>query len=119
MTTYYVVFHDSNEVVNLEEMMENIIDSADDATADAGAHEDEGNGNQSTQPLEINLYKIYGNKMIGEIDFNELKLVNNEVKAWIIVDGTNINYPVVQTVNNDYYLNHNINKKRTSNGGHL
>ena len=67
-------------------------------------------------PLETNLYKIYGNKSIQEINFNELRSVNSDVKAWIIVDGTNINYPVVQTSNNDYYLKYNIKKKKTTNG---
>ncbi len=58
--------------------------------------------------METNLYKKYGNTKIENINFSELHEVNNEVVAWLIVDGTNVNYPIVQTVDNDYYLNHNI-----------
>ena len=51
-----------------------------------------------------------------DVDFKELKKVNSDIKGWIQVSGTNINYPFVQTTNNDYYLNHSINKKKNSGG---
>ena len=40
------------------------------------------------------------------VNFGELKEKNPDTVAWIQVSGTNINYPVVQTDNNDYYLTH-------------
>lgn len=43
-------------------------------------------------------------------NFNELKKKNKDTVGWIKVEGTNINYPVVQTINNDYYLNHSYDK---------
>ena len=49
------------------------------------------------------------------VDFSELKKINSETVGWIQVNGTNINYPFVQTDNNDYYLNHSFDK--SSNGG--
>ena len=63
-----------------------------------------------------NLYQQYGMTDIRDINFNELKATNPDVKLWIMVDGTNINYPVVQTDNNDYYLKHNILKRRSTDG---
>ena len=45
------------------------------------------------------------------VDFNELKKKNSDTVAWINVNNTNINYPVVQTDNNDYYLNHSYDKE--------
>ena len=33
-----------------------------------------------------------------------------------MVDGTNINYPIVQTTDNDFYLNHNILKRYSTDG---
>lgn len=39
-----------------------------------------------------------------EIDFNVLKSKNKDIVAWIYSEGTPINYPIAQTVNNDYYL---------------
>ena len=40
------------------------------------------------------------------VDFNELKKKNADTVAWINVNNTNINYPIVQTDNNDFYLDH-------------
>ena len=40
------------------------------------------------------------------VDFNSLKETNSDTVGWIFVDGTNINYPVVQASNNEYYLTH-------------
>ena len=44
------------------------------------------------------------------VDFNELLKKNFDTVGWIKVNGTNINYPVVQTDNNDYYLTHAYDK---------
>ena len=46
----------------------------------------------------------------------EIKAINEDIIGWLIVDNTNINYPVVQTNNNEYYLNHNLYKKYSSAG---
>ena len=62
------------------------------------------------------LFKHYGNMQLNQIDFNSLKNTNSDVVGWIIVDGTNINYPVVKTQDNDYYLNHNFNHNDDSTG---
>lgn len=45
-----------------------------------------------------------------EVDFNELLNKNSDTVGWIQVNGTNINYPVVQTIDNSYYLNHAYDK---------
>lgn len=50
-----------------------------------------------------------------DVDFNELKSINNETKGWIQINGTNVNYPFVQAKDNDYYLNHSFDE--SSNGG--
>lgn len=39
-------------------------------------------------------------------DFTNLKQTNNNTAGWINVPGTSINYPYVQTDNNDFYLHH-------------
>lgn len=51
-----------------------------------------------------------------DVDFDELKKINNQTKGWIKVNGTNINYPFVQTSNNKYYLNHSFDKSYNSAG---
>ena len=45
-----------------------------------------------------------------KIDFKELKKINSDVIAWIKVDGINIEFPVVQTKDNNYYLTHSLDK---------
>ena len=44
------------------------------------------------------------------VDFNELVKKNSDTVAWIKVNNTNINYPIVQTSNNDYYLTRSYDK---------
>ena len=51
-----------------------------------------------------------------DVDFNNLISKNNDTVAFIHMDNTNINYPVVQTDNNDYYLNHAFDKTKNSAG---
>ena len=114
ISTIYVVFYDSNKVVNLKEMEPEKEEVVEEVVQEKV--EEEEKVEEKKPQLETNLYKIYGNKSINEINFNELRGINSDVKAWIIVDGTNINYPVVQTNNNDYYLKYNIKKKKTTNG---
>lgn len=74
--------------------------------------EDNENTELINQPDDKNSdYWYYIKFPLINVDFNELKKKNNETVAWINVNNTNINYPVVQTDNNDFYLNHSYNKE--------
>ena len=50
------------------------------------------------------------------VNFKDLKKINNDTVGWIQVNGTNINYPFVQTNDNTYYLKKDFNKKYNSAG---
>ena len=50
------------------------------------------------------------------IDFEALKKQNSETVAWLKVNNTKIEYPVVKTKNNDYYLTHSFDKSENSAG---
>jgi len=50
------------------------------------------------------------------INFKELKKINNDIVAWIEIEGTNVNYPIVQGKDNSFYLNHNFERKYNSLG---
>lgn len=62
-----------------------------------------------------NPYWDYINMNMINVDFNGLKRTNPDVVGWLKVNGTNINYPFVQSSDNDYYLTHSFNK--SYNGG--
>ena len=61
-------------------------------------------------------YWDYIKMNLMDVDFSELRKINSDVKGWVQLNGTNINYPFVQTTNNDYYLTHSINKQKNSAG---
>lgn len=46
----------------------------------------------------------------------ELQQENTDVKGWVCIEDTKINYPILQTTNNDYYLTHNYKKEKSSYG---
>lgn len=71
---------------------------------------------ETITPTDYNLYKKYEKYNWRDISFDDLKKVNSDVVAWIMVDGTHVNYPVVKTNDNDYYLNHDITKNLKGSG---
>ena len=62
---------------------------------------------------ESDYYKYLKLPLIS-VDFTELVNKNKDTVGFIKVNGTNINYPIVQASDNDYYLTHAFDK--TSNG---
>lgn len=61
-------------------------------------------------------YWYYTKQKLMSVDFTELKKINNDTIGWIQLQGTNINYPVVQTTDNSYYLSHSYNKENNTAG---
>lgn len=53
-----------------------------------------------------------------QVDFSELMLYYPDIVGWLYCPGTSINYPVVQTDNNEYYL-HRLPNGKESAGGSL
>lgn len=58
----------------------------------------------------FNPYWDYIQMNLLDVDFSELKKINDSTKGWIQVNGTTINYPFVQALDNDYYLKHSFDK---------
>jgi len=55
-------------------------------------------------------YWEYTKMELINVNFSKLKNINSNTVGWIQVNGTNINYPFVQTKNNAYYLDHSFDK---------
>ncbi len=49
-------------------------------------------------------------------EYEALYNKNKRLIGWLEIDGTNIDYPVMQTTNNEYYLDHNYNQEYDKNG---
>ena len=47
------------------------------------------------------------------LKLEELRQQNSDIVAWIEIENTNINYPVLQGTDNNFYFNHNYEKKYT------
>ena len=92
---------------------------ADDVVKDTKIKEKKDNNNtENVNPPEdiSNDYWDYIKMNLLEVDFNELLKKNPDTVGWIEVKGTNINYPIVQTTDNSYYLTHAFDKTKNEAG---
>ena len=62
------------------------------------------------------VYWNYTNIPFLEVDFKDLMKENEDTVAWLQVGGTKIDYPVVQTNDNEYYLIHSFDKTKSKAG---
>ena len=49
-------------------------------------------------------------------EYKNLLNKNKKLIGWVKIDDTNIDYPVMQTSDNEYYLTHNLNQENDRNG---
>lgn len=72
--------------------------------------------NDEEEDSTNNTSKPTSTKYQFEKVFAKLKKINNETVGFLTVNGTNINYPIVQHNDNSYYLKRDIYKKKSSMG---
>jgi sortase B len=70
----------------------------------------------TTKEYSVNI--VHEDKTIPPVlkKYEKLYQKNKKLVGWIKIEGTNIDYPVMQTVNNEYYLDHNYNQEYDKNG---
>ena len=105
----YSWYNDNKEVDNI----------SDDVLKNTKVKEKKDNNNtENVNPPDgiSNDYWDYIKINLLEVDFNELLRKNPDTVGWIEVKGTNINYPIVQTTDNSYYLTHAFDKTKNEAG---
>jgi sortase B len=71
---------------------------------------------QEEEIPKSNPYWDYIYMPLINVDFNELKALNSDTVGWIKVEGTIINYPFVQSKDNNYYLRRSYDKTYNTGG---
>ncbi len=64
---------------------------------------------------DLNISEEEEEKIINE-SILALKNMNEDTVGWLKLNNTNIDYPVVQSNDNNYYLKHNYNKEKDNSG---
>lgn len=110
---------ESTEIIEKEEKeeKEDISDNTpsgdENPSSEENASSNNGGGNAVYYP---NDYWDYMSVPFMEVNFNQLIEKNADTVGWIKVDGTKVNYPIVQTTDNSYYLSHAFNKSNNVGG---
>ena len=99
---------DNKKINDLEEEIEEIVDIKE--------IEEEGEVINPPEPEVESDYWYYVKVPFQDVDFTQLLEKNPDTIGYINVRGTNINYPIVQTTNNDYYLTHAFDKSKNDAG---
>lgn len=72
--------------------------------------------NNILNTIEIEETKNVEEKNEKILKLEELKKKNEEIVAWLEIEGTNISYPILQSKDNKFYLTHNYKKEKSSSG---
>ena len=66
--------------------------------------------------IKVDETQITETKTEKMLQLEELKKQNNDIVAWLEIPNTKINYPVLQTSDNEYYMKHNYKKEKSGDG---
>lgn len=56
------------------------------------------------------------NMSLVDVDFTEMLQKNSDVIGWLKIDAIGLDYPIVKSSDNDFYLNHDLAKKSNAAG---
>ena len=99
-STIYILLNNKESEENVERISQRIEDKISEDNFKKEAEPDD-------TPVEVD-------PMLPKM--KSLLELNSDTVGWLTVPGTNIDYPVVKTTNNDFYLDHNFEKQKDYNG---
>lgn len=117
---YYVQYIDQNKIDKQINELNNILEMAeeyhsiDDNVTDIDYIDDTKPNTTTTTKKKSNYVSAYYTNY-SQV-FDKLLKKNKDTVAWLTVNNTKINYPVVQGKTNSYYLNRDFNKRKNSMG---
>ncbi|MBE6147911.1 MAG: class B sortase [Firmicutes bacterium] len=119
-TQLFIWSKDNKEIISLEKEIEKIIEL--EPTTEQGIlinppEEDISiENNEQQPPAYVSDYWYYVTFPFYNVNFENLIEKNSDTVAYIHINNTNVNYPVVQTTDNDFYLNHAFDKRENGAG---
>lgn len=66
--------------------------------------------------VNVDSTKVTEQKTERMLQLEELQKENSEIIGWLEIEGTNINYPVLQGTDNEFYMKNNYKKEKSKNG---
>ena len=109
LTIFFIKSKDQSDTINLSNSIDNInnvvnSDNSNEISSDSNKEE------ALEYEKEESLYITYKNS------YSKLVEENSDTVGWLTVNGTSINYPVVQSKDNNYYLEHSFYKNKNKFG---
>lgn len=71
---------------------------------------------EDKQEEEVHKEQIEQKEEYPVVDFTSLENINKDIMAWLYLEDSKINYPIVKGKDNDYYLTHLFDGKANSSG---
>lgn len=105
----------TNSNTTENEITEDTPNQYEDLTTITPAPETPSTNNTTTNNSSPNTQNKVDTNFIN-VNLNYYTQKNSETVAWLQVNGTKVNYPVVQHSDNDFYLEHDFYKRKTTNG---
>lgn len=93
------MYTDTQQFISVQPSKNEIAPTEPDALVQEQLPQDETIGFEETTPTEPKPDITF-----PEVDFEGLMQISTDVVGWIYIEGTNINYPVVQGKDNRYYI---------------
>lgn len=100
--------NENNKIKKISGNISNIADVTE-------VKESESTTNNNVEIVSDDYFKYKDVSML-DVNFDELLKQNSDTKGWIKVEGTNVNYPFVQSSDNEYYLKHSYDNTYNKKG---